>query len=108
MVFDGNNRIDDREAPFCDEGELDRNIDIRGRVQINDWLFGLQNQTTSKFDGVAIPNVIRSDTPVVLQYHHTKLCHDGTGMLSECLTNISNEFVHLRVSRDFSILNLAR
>jgi hypothetical protein len=106
MVFDGDDGIDDRKAPFWDEGELDRNVDIGGRVQINDWLFGKRNHTKS--DGVTIPNVIQSDTPVVLQHYHTKLCHDRTGTLSQCLTNISNEFVHLRVSQDFGILNLAR
>jgi hypothetical protein len=56
MVFDGNDGIDDREAPFWDEGELDRNVDVGGRVQINDWLFG--EWYHPKPDGVAIPNVI--------------------------------------------------
>jgi hypothetical protein len=65
MVFDGNNRIDDREAPFWDEGELDRNVDVGGRVQINDWRF--EERHHAKYDGVAIPNVIRSDTLAVSQ-----------------------------------------
>lgn len=107
MLIHGNNGIDDREAPLRNERELDRDIDIGGRVQINDWL-GKTQWPRLKIDGVPIFDVVRSNTPIIAHYRSIPDCLDIGGTTSQYITSLGKEFVHPYRPRDVGRPDLAR